>query len=153
MSNLIWALFTLHCQFWSFSYLTKMFCFHYSHYLPSINYNVFTFHKYVWVPHILPFAAQTRHREYFYLMKPLIKPCGFTSNWLTFKITPHIRTLMPKFVDLILCFHHQLPFDILSHGRLPSFCPCSPSLHAAGVDVAPACGCSPAPSFKNEEFK
>jgi len=93
-----------------------------------------------------------RHGEYFYLMKPLIKPCGFTSNWLTFKITPQLRTVMPKFVNFILCFENQPPFDILPHCLLPSPCLCRPSLYTAGVYVAPTWGGSPVPNFKQRDL-
>ena len=45
--------------------------------------------------HTLCILQQTlRCREYFCLMKLLIRPCRFTSNLLTFKTPPHIRTLM-----------------------------------------------------------
>lgn len=104
--------------------------------------------------HTFCLSQQTlRHREYFYLMKPLIKPCGFTSNWLTFKIPAQIRTIMPKFVNFVLCFENQPPFDILPHCLLPTPCPYRPSLYTAGVYVAPTGGCSPVPNFKHQGFK
>lgn len=53
-------------------------------------------------------------------MKPLIKPCGLTSNWLTFQI---IGTVMSTFVKIILCSENQPPFGILPHCLLPSPCP------------------------------
>lgn len=89
-----------------------------------------------------------RHGEYFYLMKPLIKFCEFTSNCLTFRLTPDIRTLMPKFVTVILCFENRPSFNIVTL----SSCPCSPSRHIAVVCVAPICEFT-ASNFKNQEFK
>lgn len=66
--------------------------------------------------HVLGILRQRpRHRNNFYLMKPLIKSCGFTNNWLTFKITSQIKSLMPKFVNLMLCSENHPPFNILSH--------------------------------------
>lgn len=91
-----------------------------------------------------------KHREYFYLMKPLIKPCGLTSNWLTCKITPQIGTVMSTFVKIILCFESQPPFGILPHCLLPSPCPCQPSLYTAGVYVVPTQGCNPVLNFKHQ---
>lgn len=61
--------------------------------------------------HTLCILQQTlRCREYFCLMRPLIRSCGFTSNRLTFKIPPHIRTLMRTTVHLTLVLKISIHF-------------------------------------------
>ena len=97
--------------------------------------------------HTLCILQQTlRCREYFCLMKPLIRPCRFTSNLLTFKTPPHIRTLMRTTVHLTPYFENQYPSDILSHHTLPS-------LTVKVVSVISNGGFSTAPHFKHQGFK
>lgn len=130
-----------------------MFCFHYSHQLPSINNNVFTFHKYARVPHILHFAAEAKAQGKILFNETSNQILWFTSNWLTFKITPHSRILMLQFVSLTLDFENRPLLDILSHYIQPSSCPSSLYVHTAVVCVAPTCEFSTHPNFKHQRFE
>lgn len=74
----------------------------------------------------------------FYLMKPLIKSCGFTSNWLTFRIIPQIRTRP----NLLIAFF-VLKIGLHLTDCHPVYCLTSPlqpfSPHSYGLCV-PHCG-------------
>lgn len=75
-------------------------------------------------------------------MKPLIKSCGFTSNCLTFKITPDIRSLMPKHVHLILCSENRHPFNILScPAPAPAALLCTALVYVPPCEFSTACNC------------
>ena len=129
-----------------------MLCFHYSHQLPSINNNVFIFHKYVRVPHIVHFAADSEMQGVFLFNETshqtlqIYQQSVNLQNTTTYQDSNAVhlhQNKQNKTVHLTLYFENQYPFDILSHRTLPS-------LTVKVVPVISNGGFSTAPHFKHQ---